>query len=160
MKKIILAAPLALAFAVGAQAADPVQHQVTVVATVPTDSFYVVTPVGDNWTSVPQELSWDPVREELSTLRKQFNVKSTIGPISAYLTSPAAISSGGNSIDLQVKVHGVELTTASNIVVPNGAATGGRMVDFELAALAPTSGSYVPGSYQGMVGMMFETAAP
>ncbi len=159
MKKILLAAPIALAFSMGAQAADPIAHQVTVVATVPSGAFYVVPPAGDDWLNNPQELFFDPVSQNLSTLRKQFNVKSTIGPINAYLTTPAAISSGPNTIDLQVKVHGVELTTGTNVVVGKDDAAGGKMVDFEVSAQRLAGTEFVPGNYQGMVGMMFETAA-
>ncbi|MCY1410863.1 CS1 type fimbrial major subunit [compost metagenome] len=158
MKKTLLAAPLALAFSMAAHAADPIQHQVTVVANIPTGAFYVVPPAGDNWLNDPQSLAWNPVAQDLAPLRKQFNVKSTIGPINAYLTTPAAISSGGNTIDLQVKVHGVELTTASNVVVGKDDAAGGKMVDFEVSAKRLAGTEFVPGDYRGMVGMMFETA--
>ncbi|MDD1012402.1 CS1 type fimbrial major subunit [Pseudomonas rubra] len=161
MNKFTLAAPFALlALSISAQAADPIQHQVTVVATVPTDSFYVVTPPGDNWTNDPQTLPWNHVREDFDSLSKQFDVKSTIGPISASLTSPASIASGGNQIGLNVMVGGVQLSPGTpEVVVPAAAAAGGTRIEFRLAANTP-SGGYVPGNYQGMVGMMFETAAP
>lgn len=161
MKKPLMIVPLAL---LGASAAvlaeDAVQHQVTVVATVPTENFYVVPPAGDRWLSEPQELFWNPQTNSLGSVRKQLEAKSTIGPIKAYLSEPAMMSSGANTIDLNVSMRSVELTTTATEVMPAALALAGTRMDVVISAKPLASGNYVPGRYQGVVGMIFETAAP
>lgn len=161
MKKALMIAPLALLGAsAGALAEDAVQHQVTVVATVPTENFYVVPPAGDSWMNDAQELYWNPSNGALSSVRKQLEAKSTVGPISAYLSAPAVMSSGANNIDLNVKLRGIDLSTTATEVVPAAVARTGARVDVEISAKPLASGSYAPGRYQGVVGMIFETTAP
>lgn len=161
MKKSLMIAPLAL---LGASAAvlaeDAVQHQVTVVATVPTENFYVVPPAGDSWLNDPQELFWNPQNNGLSSVRKQLEAKSTVGPINAYLSAPAVMASGSNNIDLNVKLRGIDLSTTTTEVVPAALALTGTRMDVEISAKPLASGDYAPGRYQGVVGMIFETAAP
>lgn len=159
MKRLLMALPLALFTATAAHAADPIEKQVQVTAQVPTDAFYV-EPVGGNWMNDPQELAWNSFRSELQPIRKQLQVKSTVGPISAYLLSPATITSGTNSIGLDVKVANTTLDTTPAEVVSQAQAAPGAVIGFEIAAQAAPNSGYVPGSYQGLVSMMFETAAP
>lgn len=159
MKKIFLALPLALLASTSAFALDPIEKQVQVTAQIPTESFYV-EPVGGNWMNDPQELAWNSFRGELQPVRKQLQVKSTTGPISAYLLSPAIITSGSNNIGLNIKVADTVLSTASAEVVTAAQAAPGTVVGFEIAAQDAGAGGYVPGNYQGVVGMMFETPAP
>lgn len=159
MKRTLLALPLALMAATSAMAADPIEKQVQVIATVPTAAFYV-EPVGGGWMNDPQELPWNSFQGAFDTIDKQLQVKSTIGPISAYLLSPPVISSGANAIDLDVKVAGKSLGTSSAEVIPATQATPGAVVGFQIAAKAPSTGTFIPGSYQGLVSMVFETAAP
>ncbi|MFK8328885.1 CS1 type fimbrial major subunit [Pseudomonas sp. BJa5] len=159
MKKIFLALPLALLTSTSAFALDPIEKQVQVTAQIPTESFYV-EPVGGNWMNDPQQLGWDAVREQLQPVRKQLQVKSTTGPISAYLLSPAVISSGGNNIGLNVKVADTVLSTSATEVVNAADAAPGTVVGFEIAAQPAGAGGYVPGNYQGLVSMIFETPAP
>lgn len=159
MKRLFLALPLALFAATAAQAADPIEKQIQITAQIPTDAFYV-EPVGGNWMGDPQELAWNPFRSELQPLRKQLQVKSTVGAISAYLLSPAMITSGSNNIGLDVKVANITLKTAPQEVVSQTQAAPGATIGFEVAAQAASGGAYVPGNYQGLVNMMFETAAP
>lgn len=159
MKALFLALPLAAFVAGAAVAADPIEKQVQVIATVPTAAFFV-EPVGGNWMNDPQELQWNSNQGTFDTIDKQLQVKSTIGPIAAYLLSPAVISSGAEGIDLDVKVAGTSLSTTSTEVIDEAKANAGAVVGFQIAALPASSGSYVPGSYQGLVSMVFETAAP
>ncbi|MGE7990889.1 CS1 type fimbrial major subunit [Pseudomonas sp. NPDC089554] len=151
MKRLFMALPLALFTATAAHAADPIEKQVQVTAQVPTDAFYV-EPVGGNWMNDPQELQWNSFRSELQPIRKQLQVKSTVGPIAAYMLSPATITSG-----LDVKVANEVLTTTSAEVVSGALAGPGAVIGFEIAAQAAPSTGYVPGNYQGLVSMMFET---
>lgn len=75
--------PLALALlatlgATHVSAADPVDVQIQLIASIPSDNFYVV-PADTGWIGVAQRLEWRPNvvsgRGELSTLRKAFDVK-------------------------------------------------------------------------------------
>lgn len=159
MKRMLLALPLALLTMGSAFAADPIEKQVQVIATVPTAAFYV-EPVGGGWMNDPQELPWNSFQSRFDTIDKQLQVKSTVGPISAYLLSPAVISDGANNIDLDVKVAGTSLDTASAEVISASQAAPGATVGFQIAAKAPITGAFIPGSYQGLVSMVFETAAP
>nr|WP_305777805.1 CS1 type fimbrial major subunit [Pseudomonas sp. Hg5Tf] len=156
---MLLALPLALLSVGSAYAVDPIEKQVQITAQVPTDAFYV-EPVGGNWMNDPQEMAWNSFRSELQPIRKQLQVKSTIGPISAYLLSPAVVASGSDSIGLDVKVADTVLTTTTAEVVSAAQAAPGAVIGFEVAAQAAGAGGYEPGNYQGLVSMMFETAAP
>lgn len=159
MKRSLLALPLALLFTGSAFAVDPIEKQVQIVAQVPTDAFYV-EPVGGNWMNDPQEMAWNSFQQRLDPIRKELQVKSTIGPISAYLVSPAVIASGTNNIGLDVKVGDTVLQTTPAEVVSEAQAAAGAVIGFHVAAQpAPVTG-YEPGNYQGLVSMIFETAAP
>ncbi len=158
VKRILLALPLALLSATSALAADPIEKQVQVIATVPTGQFYV-EPVGD-WINDPQELQWNSFQSSFGTIDKQLQVKSSVGPITAYMPSPPVISSGADSISLDVKVGGTSLSTTAAEVVSAAQALPGHTVSLQIAAKQPGSGAFTPGNYQGLVSMVFETAAP
>ncbi|MFF7061166.1 CS1 type fimbrial major subunit [Pseudomonas sp. NPDC008258] len=159
MKRMFFALPLALLFAGAAHAVDPIEKQVQVTAQVPTDAFFV-EPVGGNWMNDPQELGWNPYQAKLEPIRKELQVKSTVGPITAYLVSPAVIASGTNNIGLDVKVGDTVLQTTPNEVVSASQAAPGAIIGFEVAAQPAPAAGYEPGNYQGLVSMIFETAAP
>lgn len=159
MKSLLKALPFALLVAGAVQAADPIEKQVLVTAVVPTAAFYV-EPIGSDWMSEPQELPWNPLRSAFGEIRHQVQAKSTIGPITGYLLSPPVLTSGLDAIDLNVKVGATDLTTTSTEILTAAQATPGAIMDFVVTAKAPTSGSFTPGNYQGLVNMMFETAAP
>lgn len=157
MKFSVFALPLALMMTVGTvQAADPIEKQVTVTASIPTEAFYV-EPVGGNWMNEPQDMAWNSFQQSLQPIRKQLQVRSTTGPIAAYLTSPATITSGADSINLDVSVAGKSLTLVSAEVIGKDQAAPGAIVGFEIAAQTAGTGGYVPGNYLGVVNMMFET---
>ncbi|MFV3288101.1 CS1 type fimbrial major subunit [Pseudomonas sp. NY11955] len=158
MKALLLALPFAALVAGPAMAADPIEKQVLITATVPTASFYV-EPVGGNWMNDPQDMAWNSFQGSLTPVRKQLQAKSTIGPITAHLLSPAVVSSGLDAINLDVKIGDTILTTSAAEILTEAQAAPGAIVDFEVAAQAP-AGGYLPGNYQGLVSMMFETAAP
>lgn len=153
MKALFLALPLALA-AGSAFAVDPIEKQVLITASIPASTFYV-EPIG-NWINDPQELVWRPHQETLEPVRRQFDAKSTTGPIAAYLVNPAKVTSGIDSVDLNVTVGNTVLTTTSQEVLPTAQAAAGAVMDFVVAAQKPGTG-YIPGNYQGFVNMVFET---
>ncbi|KIY39265.1 MULTISPECIES: CS1 type fimbrial major subunit [Pseudomonas] len=158
MKALLLALPIAALVAGQALADDPIEKQVLITATVPTASFYV-EPVGGNWMNDPQDMAWNSFQGTLTPVRKQLQAKSTIGPITAHLLSPAVVSSGLDAIDLDVKIGDTVLTTNATEILSAAAAAPGAIVDFEVAPQVP-AGGYKPGAYQGLVSMMFETAVP
>lgn len=163
MKKFIALAPLALVFAsASALAVDPISHQMTVTATVPTDDFYVTPTGGGNWMNDPQNLDYNAQTKTLDTFSRQLDMKSTTGPIRAKLTSPVEISNGtaAENIGLSVMVNNVALTTTAAQVLEAPAAAAGRTVPFQIRAAAAPTGGYAPGSYTGLVGMLFETDTP
>jgi hypothetical protein len=158
VKALLLALPFAVLAAGPAMAEDPIEKQVLITATVPTANFYV-EPVGGNWMNDPQDMAWNSFQGSLTPVRKQLQAKSTIGPITAHLLSPAIVSSGVDAINLDVKIAGTVLTTNATEILSAAQALPGATVDFEVEPQVP-AGGYVPGNYQGLVSMMFETAAP
>ncbi|AIL60576.1 CS1 type fimbrial major subunit [Pseudomonas alkylphenolica] len=157
MKRTLLALPLTVLCAASAYAIDPIEKQVQVTAQVPTDAFFV-EPVGGNWMNDPQEMAWNSYQAKLDPIRKELQVKSTVGPITAYLVSPAVIASGTHNIGLNVKVGDTVLSTTSAEVVSAAQAAPGATIGFQVEAQAAPGTGYEPGSYQGLVSMIFETA--
>ncbi|MBC2678589.1 adhesin [Pseudomonas sp. CFBP 8758] len=159
MKSSVLALPLALLFTGSAMADQRIDHTVTVTATVPTDKF-IVEPLGGNWMNEPQNMSFKPVDGSLEPIRKQLTMKSTSGAIKAKLLNSPTMTSGSNSIGLNVKVGNQALSTSSEIVANVADAAAGTVVDFLVTAGAKPSAGYVPGTYQGTVNLVFETPDP
>lgn len=163
--------PLALALlatlgATHVSAADPVEVQVQLVASVPSISFYVV-PADTGWIGVPQRMEWtpDPVSPgggKLSALRKAFDVKNSSGAIAARLTDSAGayLSSGNGMVPLEVRFNNMELsTTANQEVVSATEAAAGKRVDLTIATVY-TGSAIPPGEYTGIVNMTFDAVAP
>lgn len=157
MKYSVFALPLSLMIATGmAQAADPIEKQVTVTASIPTESFSI-EPVGGNWMNDPQDMAWNSTQQSLQPIRKQLLVRSTTGPIFGHLLTPAAITSGADNIALDVVVAGTPLSLTSTEIVGMEQAAPGAVVGFEIIAQSAGAAGYAPGNYQGMVNMLFET---
>jgi len=165
--------PLALALlttlgAAQVSAADPVEVQVQLIATIPSTSFFVV-PAETGWIGVAQRMEWTPSalsgRGKLSTLRKAFDVKNSSGAIAARLTDAGGpfLSSGGEMIPLIVKFNDLELGTGDSQEFINATeAAAGKRVDLTIAAVdtGMAGGDYVPGEYSGIVNMTFDAVAP
>lgn len=159
MKRTLLALPMALMFAGSAFAADPIEKQVLVTAIVPTAAFYV-EPVGSDWMKDPQDLPWNPNKSSFGEIRRQLQAKSSVGPITGYLLNEPVLTSGLDTIELNVKVGDTDLKTTSDEILTAAQASPGALMDFVITAKTPGSGAFKPGNYQGLVSMMFETAAP
>lgn len=159
MKRTLLALPLALFCATSAFAVDPIEKQVLVTAIVPTAAFYV-EPIGSDWMNDPQELPWNPTKSTFGEIRHQLQAKSTIGPITGYLLNAAVITSGLDSIDLNVKVGATDLETTSKEILSASQALPGAVMDFVITAKTPGTGVFTPGNYQGLVSMIFESEVP
>ena len=162
--------PLALALsamlgATQVSAADPVEIQVQLVASVPTTAFYVV-PAETGWIGVPQRMEWTPdpvLGGKLSTLRKAVDVKNSSGAIAARLTDStgAYLSDGTNRmVPLDVYFNNKELNqVTSQEVVSATEAAAGKRVDLSIAAVE-TGSPIPPGEYTGIVNMTFDAVPP
>lgn len=159
MKIPILALPVAMLFAGVAMADQRIDHIVTVTATVPTDKF-IVEPLGGNWMNEPQNMSFKPVDGSLEPIRKQLTMKSTSGAITAKLLNSPTMTSGTNSIGLNVRVGTQALSTTSETVANATDAAAGTVVDFLVTAGTKPAAGYAPGAYQGTVNLVFETPDP
>ncbi|HGY9628045.1 CS1 type fimbrial major subunit [Pseudomonas juntendi] len=157
MKARFLAIPFLALAAGSAFAAETIEKQVQVIATVPTAQFYV-EPVGD-WMNDPQELRFNSQRGDFGEVRRQFQAKSTIGPIKAFLTTQPEVVSGIDKFSLKVSMAGKDLGLTPVELLNQAQASAGTTMDFLISAEKP-AGGYVPGNYMGMVNMMFESAAP
>lgn len=155
MKKLTLMA-LARIASTQAMATDPIEKQVTVSATIPTTAFYV-EPYGSNWMNDVQDMGYNAINDSLMPVNKQLMAKSTVGPIEALLLNDATISNGADSIALVVSIAGVPLNTTAKPIVTD--ATAQKILDFKVDATKPAAG-FKPGTYQGVVNMMFQTKAP
>ncbi|WP_338806833.1 CS1 type fimbrial major subunit [Pseudomonas chlororaphis] len=161
LKKTVLL-PFAIATAaISAQAMadDPITHTIQMEAVVPSDSFSVL-PTDPSWIGNTQILSYNPNTKTLTSLVKQFSVKTDGHCISVSLLAPAVITSGGDEIALEVRFNnkGVWINnsgTPKHVVEPNEAASG-KVVDLEIIPQKPAGGNYAPGKYTGNVQILFE----
>ncbi|MDY1049180.1 MULTISPECIES: CS1 type fimbrial major subunit [Pseudomonas] len=159
MKSSLLALPLAILIATPALAVQRIDHTVTVTAIVPTDKF-IVEPLGGNWMNEPQKMSFKPVDGSLEPIRKQLTMKSTTGEIKAKLLTAPSMSSGSNTIGLDVSIAGRRLSTSPETVSNVADSAAGTVVDFLVTAGTKPTAGYVPGTYQGIVNLVFETPDP
>lgn len=163
-KKIALAAPVAilalsssLAFAVG-----EARHSINLVASIPTNVFHVL-PVDPDVIVKDQRLSYDPVGDQLSTFRTQFDTKNTNGSIEAVLEQEAFLSNGvvTDKIPLVVTFNGITIDHSAPVeVVGDAESTPGKRVDLVVTPTKPATGGYKPGQYTGVVAMRFDAVLP
>ncbi|MHC8375728.1 CS1 type fimbrial major subunit [Pseudomonas sp. MDT1-16] len=129
---------------------------------VPTRAFYIL-PTEPGWLHQPQELEWNPVAEELSSVRKYFDVRHASSAIQARMETLPYLSNGRPSEDipLQVSFNGVVLRSDINVqeVVSQAEAAAGARVLLEIAPVKP-EGGYRPGDYSGSVVLMFSAKTP
>ncbi|MGP9800815.1 CS1 type fimbrial major subunit [Rheinheimera sp. NSM] len=158
MKHKLTLSALALLMS-SAALAEPIEHQVTVTATVPTEAFYV-TPAGGNWMNDPQDLGYNSATGQLNSVTRQLDMRSTSGAISAHLLGSPNIISGSDRIDLTINVNGVALSTTSGVVLAATEAAAGDRVNFQIVPETAPTGGFEPGSYTGIISMVFETPDP
>ena len=163
LKKIAIAAPMAIlaltssmAFAIG-----EARHAINLLATIPSDVFYVL-PVDPDLIVKDQRLIYDPFSSQLSTLRAQFDTKNSNGSIAAMLENAAYLSNGvpAENIQLAVTFNGRALNHTAPVEVLNDAdSTPGKRVELTVAPTKPTNG-YVAGDYTGVVALRFDAVLP
>lgn len=128
--------------------------------TIPTAEFYVL-PVDPDWMGREQKLNWDLTAQELSPLRKHFDVKNSNGGITARLIEEPYLSNGRDvdNIALEVRFNRIKLTVHDTAVISETDGKAGKRVELLIAAVKPPDG-YQPGEYYGSVNMIFEALAP
>lgn len=139
-------------------AADPVEHQVQLIATIPSDTFHVLPSI-PGWIDKPQRLEWISTGSGFGSLTKlvhPFDARNTSGEVHARLTDGSAILTNGSAtMDLKVSFAGVELTGTSQRVVSAEEASAGKRVNLEIEAT--TLPQDLPaGDYTGQVNMTFD----
>jgi hypothetical protein len=128
--------------------------------TIPAAEFFVL-PIDPGWIGREQKLDWNLTAEELSPLRKYFDVKNTNGGIAARLTTEPYLSNGRevDNISLDVSFNQIKLTRDNTVVINEQDGKTGKRVTLVIAAIKPNDG-YKPGEYYGSVHMIFEAIAP
>jgi hypothetical protein len=128
--------------------------------TVPSAEFYVL-PVDPGWIGREQKLHWNLTAEQLSPLRKHFDVKNSNGAIAARLSMEPLLSNGrdGDNIAVDVTFNRIKLSVDNAEVVSQVDGKTGKRVELVIAAVKPDDG-YTPGEYYGSVHMIFEAIAP
>ena len=150
-----LAIPLALMLG-GNVMADTISKQFQVVAEVPTAAFYVMDEGG--WMSNQQRLVYNVESSAFEPITgNRLVARSTTGAIEAHLDSDAVITSGGDRIDLNIAVNGVDLSTTKQEVITAADAANPYYMPVVISA---TAGTYQPGDYMGFVNMTFEPPDP
>lgn len=156
MKYGVIALPLIMLFAAGtATAAEPIDKQVRLFGTIPSEVFMVMDP-GQWWNKV-HPLEWRD-GQGFEPFQKKLLMKSSIGAITAHLTQPAQMTSGDKVINMTLSIDKKELSTVPREIVSLDDVGKNMHLDFVLAA----EGLSIPaaGEYTGTFGMMFETAPP
>jgi hypothetical protein len=128
--------------------------------TIPTAEFYVL-PTEPDWIGREQKLNWDLTAQELSPLRKHFDVKNANGGIAARLSTEPYLNNGRDSdnIALDVRFNRIKLSVENAEVISELEGKTGKRAELVIAALKPDNG-YKPGEYFGSVHMIFEAIAP
>lgn len=158
IKKTLLTATAALIITPAVSFAADSAITVDVRAIVPNADGMSITAEG-GWDSTAQTLRWDEDNEVFAAFRNNIRAKSSAA-IEAYLDVTPQLRSGTDTVNISVKLDGAELGVgaASRKEVANVAqATAGKLIETEINAVEPTGG-FVPGTYQGNVTMMFESA--
>ncbi len=128
--------------------------------TIPSAAFYVI-PAETDWLHRDQRLPWNPVTQDLSPLRKAFDVKNDSGAITARLSFEPFLSNGKDtdSIPLVVTFNHKRLGLTAEEVISALDGKAGQRVNLEIVPVKPVDG-FKPGDYHGSVHMVFEALAP
>lgn len=160
MKKIVISCAL-ISIPFIAYAAEQQSYSIEVVASVPDDSFYVM-PVDGGWINEPQAMDYDYGTQRLRSIEKDFQYKSTLGGIQAYLTNTdsagsSILSNGQDTIPLKVSFNGIALSSSTSEVVSESAAKNGGRTNLRIEQ-KDEKPLTVSGSFNGQVALMFEPA--
>ncbi|EJM64998.1 hypothetical protein PMI30_03458 [Pseudomonas sp. GM50] len=157
-KKIAFAAPLAV-LALSSSvvfAAGEARHSISLVAHVPTNGFYVV-PVDPDLVNKDQDMSFRPSTGTMGEVNGFFDVRNNNGSVHASLESLPKLISGASTINLQVALNGMVLSTTPQMVVGETESNVNYRAPLNIKAVGTT---FAPGDYTGAVTMMFDAVPP
>jgi len=157
-KKFAIAAPLAvLALSSSAVfAAGEARHSISLIAHVPTNGFYVV-PVDPDLVNKDQDMSYRPSTGTMGEVNGFFDVRNNNGSVHASLESVPRLIAGASTINLQVALNNVVLSTTPQIVVGETESNVNYRAPLNIKAVGTT---FAPGDYTGAVTMMFDAVPP
>jgi hypothetical protein len=157
-KKFAIAAPLAvLALSSSAVfAAGEARHSISLIAHVPTNGFYVV-PVDPDLVNKDQDMSFRPSTGTMGEVNGFFDVRNNNGSVHASLESVPRLIAGATTINLQVALNNVVLSTTPQIVVGETESNVNYRAPLNIKAVGTT---FAPGDYTGAVTMMFDAVPP
>ncbi|MBB3294613.1 CS1 type fimbrial major subunit [Mitsuaria sp. PDC51] len=146
-----------LAAASGAALAEVKDFSVSVAADIPTATFYVTASPGWN----PSEVqTFAYTNGSLQTMSRTLEMKSTIGPIKAYLMKAAELTGAASSkigIDVTVNDQAVNVGNAqAAVILDKDKAAAGQRVSLTLAP--KVTGTPAPGVYNGQVALVFDSS--
>jgi hypothetical protein len=157
-KKIAFAAPLAV-LALSSSvvfAAGEARHSISLVAHVPTNGFYVV-PVDPDLVNKDQDMSFRPSTGTMGEVNGFFDVRNNNGSVHASLESLPKLISGATTIDLQVTLSDMVLSTTPQMVVGETESNVNFRAPLNIKAVGTT---FAPGDYTGAVTMLFDAVPP
>jgi hypothetical protein len=157
-KKFAIAAPLAvLALSSSAVfAAGEARHSISLIAHVPTNGFYVV-PVDPDLVNKDQDMSFRPSTGTMGEVNGFFDVRNNNGSVHASLESVPRLIAGASTINLQVALNNVVLSTTPQMVVGETESNVNYRAPLNIKAVGTT---FAPGDYTGAVTMMFDAVPP
>lgn len=151
LRKLLCTALVALPLGIQA---TPINQTIDVVATVPSEAFYVKPQTG--WPSSPVQLTYDPVRQGFDTYRLALQVKNTYANVSAALAFDPILTeeSSASTLPLSVAMGARSLGVAPVVVHT-------QSPDEAVYALTITSRQLNPaiGNYSGAVSLVFDAVA-
>lgn len=154
---------LALAIASSAAMATPQTHDVQVFADIPSSDFYVL-PVDHGTVTMPQQLIWNDAAQKLDSTTLNFKARSSaVGAsgnpgITATLQDPVGMTSGSESIDLNISFNGEALIKGTAVpVVDADAAMIEIIAPMQITPVEP-AGGYKEGNYTGVVRVTFDAS--
>ncbi|HHK4130841.1 TPA: CS1 type fimbrial major subunit [Enterobacter roggenkampii] len=156
-KKTIFAALLATSFV--AMADDQTELQFELEANIPAQQYFVEFQ-DPAFGTTTQTMAWDNVNDKLEEVSTTLLAKNNVGKITAFLDSPAALTSGTDTIPLTVSIGSLALPVGSTGAVEIVNATTNTTQSLALNVAPTGTPTYVPGDYTGAVKMMFDFELP
>lgn len=141
--------------------AQAVEVNFNVLASIPDSAFYVT---GTGWQAQTQKMLWDEAFNTLKPISNPLRMKSTKGPIKAYLQEAAVLASDSQiSIPLTVTIGGVALKAgpAGAVEILNQTQAASEQIRTvtvsQTTALTAADRANAAGDYMGTVTMMFDS---
>ncbi|MHC8403967.1 MULTISPECIES: CS1 type fimbrial major subunit [unclassified Pseudomonas] len=157
-KKFAIAAPLAV-LALGSSAvfaAGEAAHSISIVAHVPSKSFYVL-PVDPDLVTKDQDMSYVESTNSMKTINSFFDLHNSNGSVHSSLAYMPKLYAGASVIPLKVEMNGVELSLTPQQIVGEEESNTNYRAPFKISAVGTT---FNPGDYTGTVAMTFDAVLP